>query len=173
MGRYREHWTGEVTAYGVARYSDEMRVNMVARVVGGREDGRVVDIVWSDPSEAEALGRALIEAAHKARKMNSGETPGGPPGARAAHLASLGVEPLDERDAMYLPAYVRIARTLRVRVAEGAYAPGTALPGEHALAAEFGVSRPTIVQALGHLKDAGVVESRQGAGTFVVGQEAP
>ncbi len=45
--------------------------------------------------------------------------------------------------------------------------PGTPLPPETELAAEFGVSRPTLRQSLAELVRLGVVEKRRGVGSFV------
>jgi GntR family transcriptional repressor for pyruvate dehydrogenase complex len=56
------------------------------------------------------------------------------------------------------------------RIATGEYAPEQRLPGEHDLASLFGVSRPVVREALGRLKDEGLVISRQGSGSFVKGR---
>ncbi|TDD13440.1 GntR family transcriptional regulator, partial [Actinomadura sp. KC06] len=48
-------------------------------------------------------------------------------------------------------AYVQITNALRQRVTDGTYAPGTRLPGEAALCAEFGVARNTVRRALSTL----------------------
>jgi GntR family transcriptional regulator len=63
--------------------------------------------------------------------------------------------------------YVQIADVLRTRIAEGAYAPGEALPSEQRLADELGVSRVTINKALTLLRASGDVKVRRGSGTFV------
>ncbi len=56
---------------------------------------------------------------------------------------------------------------LREQISHGAFAPGKALPKEEALCARFGVSRITVRRALADLAAQGLVESRQGRGTFV------
>lgn len=53
----------------------------------------------------------------------------------------------------------------RIRTQE--YAPGSRLPSETDLAAEFGVSRASIRSALGQLAMAGLVIRKQGDGTYV------
>lgn len=45
--------------------------------------------------------------------------------------------------------------------------PGVALPSVRQLASQLRVNPATVVQAYRELEEAGVVESRQGAGTFV------
>ncbi|MET8111196.1 GntR family transcriptional regulator [Streptomyces prasinus] len=70
------------------------------------------------------------------------------------------------------PKYLRLAEALRSRIAEGAYRPGQTIPSEPQLAAEHGVSRPTVVRALELLKRDGWIESRQGYGTVVRERDA-
>lgn len=52
-------------------------------------------------------------------------------------------------------------------LASGEWAPGDKLPAENELAAQMGVSRVTIRGALQKLSSVGLIESRQGGGTFV------
>ena len=66
-----------------------------------------------------------------------------------------------------IPLYVQIADRLRVAIATGEMGPGQALPSVRNLASVIRVNPATVVQAYRELEDAGVVESRQGAGTFV------
>ena len=66
-----------------------------------------------------------------------------------------------------VPPSRQIADVLRGRIASGEYPPGSALPAITALAAEFGVTTNTVRKALGILKDAGLIESVPGYGTFV------
>ncbi|GGX10705.1 GntR family transcriptional regulator [Streptomyces noursei] len=63
----------------------------------------------------------------------------------------------------------RVAHVLRGQVVRGAF-PGGVLPDERALVAEFGTSRNTVREALGLLRDEGLVERRRGVGTVVVGR---
>lgn len=56
---------------------------------------------------------------------------------------------------------------LQRAIKSGAYAVDERLPTEHALAAEFQVSRPIIRDALQRLRDQGLIYSRRGAGSFV------
>jgi GntR family transcriptional repressor for pyruvate dehydrogenase complex len=50
---------------------------------------------------------------------------------------------------------------------ERTWAPGTKIPSENALAAAFGVSRVPIREALHMLASLGILETRQGGGTYV------
>jgi GntR family transcriptional repressor for pyruvate dehydrogenase complex len=59
--------------------------------------------------------------------------------------------------------------SLRGRILDGSYALGSRLPAEARLCGEFGISRPVVREALARLRVEGLVESRQGAGTFVRG----
>lgn len=66
-----------------------------------------------------------------------------------------------------IPLYVQIADRLRVAVATGEVRPGLPLPSVRQLSSELRVNPATVVQAYRELEQAGIVESRQGAGTFV------
>lgn len=56
---------------------------------------------------------------------------------------------------------------LREQISAGRYDPKVSLPSEEALCAEYGVSRITVRRALADLEREGVVERRQGKGTYV------
>jgi len=68
------------------------------------------------------------------------------------------------------PKYLRVLNALRARIEDGTYAPGAGLPSESQLCTEFDVSRPTVLRALGILKQDGWIESQQGKGSFVRGR---
>ena len=63
--------------------------------------------------------------------------------------------------------YRQIADQLRGLVERGEYAVGTRLPPERDLAAQLGVSRPSVREALIALEVEGVVEVRMGSGIYV------
>jgi DNA-binding GntR family transcriptional regulator len=65
------------------------------------------------------------------------------------------------------PKYHRAADELRRQIRDGALAAGERIPAETALAERHRVSVPTIRQALAVLRAEGLIESRQGIGTFV------
>lgn len=62
-----------------------------------------------------------------------------------------------------------IVETLGDRIREGVLATGAKLPTEAAVMGEFGVSRTVVREAISKLQAAGLVETRHGVGTFVVG----
>jgi GntR family transcriptional regulator len=63
--------------------------------------------------------------------------------------------------------YAQIAARIRVAVAAGELNAGAALPSVRVLAAQLRVNPATVVQAYRELETEGVVEMRQGSGTFV------
>jgi len=66
-----------------------------------------------------------------------------------------------------VPLYERVRQSIAQTLTDGTLSPGDKLPSESRLAEEFGVNRLTVRRAIEELARAGVVESRQGSGTFV------
>jgi GntR family transcriptional repressor for pyruvate dehydrogenase complex len=64
---------------------------------------------------------------------------------------------------------LELVDALSVRIREERYPAGTRLPTEAELVTEFGVSRTVVREALSRLQAAGLVQTRHGIGTFVVG----
>jgi GntR family transcriptional regulator, histidine utilization repressor len=62
--------------------------------------------------------------------------------------------------------YARVKRYLKEGLAAGRWAPGALMPSEHDLVSRFSVSRMTVNRALRELQVEGLVERRQGVGTF-------
>ena len=62
--------------------------------------------------------------------------------------------------------YAAIRDWLARGIEEGTFPQGTLLPSEHHLMAQFDVSRVTVRQAIESLRASGLVETRQGKGTF-------
>lgn len=60
-----------------------------------------------------------------------------------------------------------VASTLERRILEGSLKPGDRLPAERELALELGVSRPSLREAIQKLASKGMLQSRQGGGTYV------
>jgi len=69
--------------------------------------------------------------------------------------------------------YRQIADNLREQISSGALRPGDQLPTEPQLAVSYEASRSTIRLAIGVLTTNGLVETRQGMGTFVRQPAAP
>lgn len=69
------------------------------------------------------------------------------------------------------PLVEQAAEHLREQIVSGQWPVGTKLPGETALAAQLGVGRSTVREAVRALAGAGLVKSRQGAGVFVISAE--
>ncbi|MFI0450713.1 GntR family transcriptional regulator [Actinomadura sp. 6N118] len=89
----------------------------------------------------------------------------------------MGKGPVDRRK-----PYVRIADELRQDIASGRYPVGETLPPGTQLASQYGVSGMTVSNAIGVLKEEGLVTTRQGArgatviaspGTQEAGEAAP
>lgn len=57
---------------------------------------------------------------------------------------------------------------MRALIEDGSWSPRSRLPSETELARRFGMSRPVIRQALARLRDDGLIQSRQGSGSFVM-----
>ncbi|MEU1735320.1 GntR family transcriptional regulator [Streptosporangium sp. NPDC020145] len=70
------------------------------------------------------------------------------------------------------PKYAQLIAELERRIDSGEYPAGSLLPSEHTLMAEFGMARPTVVKALGVLRDQGWIVTHQGKGRFVRGRPA-
>src|SRR6266436_1758881 len=63
--------------------------------------------------------------------------------------------------------YEHIVGQIHALIREGRWAPGDQIPPERELAERFRVSRTSVREALRALAMQGVIESRQGGGTFV------
>jgi GntR family transcriptional repressor for pyruvate dehydrogenase complex len=68
--------------------------------------------------------------------------------------------------------YRQIADQLRALIARGEYPVGQRLPPERDLAAQLGVSRPSVREALIALEVEGFVEVRPGSGIYVIPRDA-
>lgn len=66
-----------------------------------------------------------------------------------------------------LPKYLQIASHLRDQIVRGDLPPGAEVPSERELATAWKVARPTASKALQVLRRQGLVEPRQGSGTYV------
>lgn len=71
--------------------------------------------------------------------------------------------PMKGENSKYRPIY----ETLRQEVTDGKYGEGHPFPSEVALMRRFGVARHTILRAIWELQSDGLVDRRQGKGTFL------
>ena len=69
--------------------------------------------------------------------------------------------------------YEQISRKLAKSIADGKYDIGQRLPSERELAQTFGVSRPTVREAIIALELDGLVEVRLGSGVYVTNRHPP
>jgi GntR family histidine utilization transcriptional repressor len=65
-----------------------------------------------------------------------------------------------------MATYERVKVYLKQELSRGRWAPGSLMPSEAELVAQFGVSRMTVNRALRELQSEGLVDRIQGAGTF-------
>ena len=63
--------------------------------------------------------------------------------------------------------YATIKAALRERIAQGGWQPGVRLPSERELVQTFGCARMTVHRALRELEEEGLIERRQGSGSYV------
>jgi DNA-binding FadR family transcriptional regulator len=71
-------------------------------------------------------------------------------------------------DSKSVRLYRRVADNLVQSIRDGVYRPGEKLPAERELAEAFGVSRPTVREAMIALEIFGVVEIRHGSGIYII-----
>lgn len=63
--------------------------------------------------------------------------------------------------------YAIVKAALRERIAQGGWQPGVRLPSERELVQTFGCARMTVHRALRELEEEGLIERRQGSGSYV------
>ncbi|HKG27352.1 MAG TPA: GntR family transcriptional regulator, partial [Thermomicrobiales bacterium] len=80
---------------------------------------------------------------------------------------------MDFRSVLVTRSYEQVVQQIRGRIRSGMLVPGQRLPTERELADSFGVSRGVIREALKVLGSMGLVESRQGSGTYVCSNPVP
>ncbi len=65
------------------------------------------------------------------------------------------------------PLYLQARQYLLNLIGDGTFDPGEQLPSEADLAAQLGISRPTLREALHNLEQEGLIVRKHGVGTFV------
>src|ERR1700754_1314192 len=69
--------------------------------------------------------------------------------------------------------YRRIAAEIAERVTRGDLAPGDRIPSTREITREWGVAMATATKVIAALRDAGLVETRSGAGSVVIERSDP
>ncbi|MBM9505463.1 GntR family transcriptional regulator [Actinacidiphila acididurans] len=69
--------------------------------------------------------------------------------------------------------YRQVAAAIRDAIATGEYPPGTLLPSETQLIERYGVSRPTVRNAVAALRTEGLIDVVHGKGSYVRGAPTP
>ena len=64
-------------------------------------------------------------------------------------------------------SYATVKTSIEERIAAGGWQPGVRLPSERELVQEFGCARMTVHRALRELEAEGLIERRQGSGSYV------
>ncbi|GGK60966.1 hypothetical protein Sme01_02520 [Sphaerisporangium melleum] len=75
------------------------------------------------------------------------------------------VPPFDPTEAAYM--YAQVADHVAARIRAGELGPGARLPGERAMAEEYGVALGTIRRAVEELRDRGYLVTLPAKGTFI------
>lgn len=89
--------------------------------------------------------------------------------ARPLNVTRLAIHPMHESQCLY----ERIAQELAEAIARGEFAIGQLLPSERDLAQKFGVSRPTVREAMIALELDGLVDVKTGSGVYVTHRSPP
>lgn len=82
-------------------------------------------------------------------------------------IVTMALPPKTVEEKQLQPLYRRTYETILARIVAGELPAGAMLPSEHEIARELGVSQGTARKALVELDREGIVERRQGKGTFV------
>ncbi|ETX10829.1 GntR family transcriptional regulator [Marinomonas ushuaiensis DSM 15871] len=74
---------------------------------------------------------------------------------------------MTDKKTKQLPLYIQIGELLHREIAAGHWLPGERLPVESTLAATLGVAIGTLRKSLAKLEEDGLLERRQGSGTYI------
>ncbi|MFC7394073.1 GntR family transcriptional regulator [Scopulibacillus cellulosilyticus] len=68
----------------------------------------------------------------------------------------------------HIPNYIRLMERIKQKIEDGDYNTGDKIPSEREIAANYGINRMAVKNAVGKLAKEGYLKSIQGKGTFVV-----
>ncbi len=115
------------------------------------------------PRSNAALSAASASASASASALDSASASASAP---AASVASIGAAARRPADGAPAAPYARVKQHLKDELSRGRWPPGSRMPSDAALVAQFGVSRMTATRALRELQAEGLVTRVQGVGTF-------
>jgi GntR family transcriptional regulator len=116
------------------------------------------------PLEARHAVNARSGEKGQGSQVNDSERPASG-GQGTAELPATSVTSLDRNSPV--PLYYQVAQRLEREILDGILPVGTRLDNEVALAQRYGVSRPTVRQAISNMVDRGLLIRRRGIGTLV------
>jgi DNA-binding transcriptional regulator YhcF (GntR family) len=121
-----------------------------------------------DAASSDALDRTPVaeQAPAPPRDQATEQANAAPPRAQIAE-AQLDLGDLAIDRGGEIPIGVQLAWALRARIGDGRLAPGRRLPGLRELAEMLGINANTARAVYQRLEQEGLIESRQGTGTFV------
>ena len=70
-----------------------------------------------------------------------------------------------------VPAYAQVAQSIKAKIANGEYPPGSRIPAETVIGQTYGVALMTVRQAIRVLVEQGLLRRLHGIGTFVCGPD--
>jgi GntR family transcriptional regulator / MocR family aminotransferase len=91
----------------------------------------------------------------------------------ARHVTAFDLAGIELTRSASQPLFRQLYTALRASVLQGRLRAGTRLPSSRSLAAQFGLSRLTVMAALEQLAAEGYLQTRQGSGTFVADLRPP
>jgi GntR family transcriptional regulator len=107
------------------------------------------------------LGPAILTGRAGAGGVPSGGAP------RRVSTNPVSAKPTAALGPTGVPLYWRVLAAIRSRITSGELPPGSRIPSEPELIAQYGVSRTTVREAVGRLVQEGLLIRESGRGTFV------
>ena len=136
-------------------------------------------LLWSDIDKISGGGTRRDGLMERPKREYDGESPNREAGRgldrppwSADHNGSPDEQGAEAPDRLFEPVRPlrvsdQVFERIRDHIFRGQLMPGQRVPGERQLAESFGVSRPTIREAMHKLLDRGLIEHQRGVGAFV------